>query len=374
MPAAMSENQRSEVFLERMGSQRTILVTGFPGFIAGRLVSKLAEPGVRLVLLAEPRFGARARSEAERIAQAKDLSAGDLEIVEGDITRGGLGLPPDALARLRAEVTDVFHLAAVYDLAVPRDIAFEVNVDGTRNVNELVLSLESLSRYNYVSTCYVAGKREGRILENELVHTSGFRNFYEETKYLAEVSVDELKSRLPVTVFRPSVVVGDSVTGATVKYDGIYHLIAYLMMSPRLLRFVNVGNSAVSLNLVPVDFVVDSIASLSRSVASEGRTVALADPSPLTTAQLFDVIAEALTGSRSVVTPPSRLVEMFLKSPFSPPLTGLPHAGVPYFFVPQTYDTSVGQTLLAAEGIECPRFADYVRALIGFMKSNPGAE
>src|SRR6185503_1551609 len=107
-----------------------------------------------------------------------------------------------------------------------------------------------------VSTCYVAGRRTGEILETELEHRAGFRNFYEETKYLAEAEVEKLKNDLPVTIFRPSVVVGDSRTGETAKYDGIYYLILYLRKSPALLRFVNVGNDAVKLNLVPVDFVV----------------------------------------------------------------------------------------------------------------------
>ena len=84
--------------------------------------------------------------------------------------------------------------------------------------------MPNLRRYNYVSTCYVAGKRKGEIRENELEHDAGFRNFYEETKYLAEIEVERLKSEFPVTIFRPSVVVGDSETGETAKYDGIYYL------------------------------------------------------------------------------------------------------------------------------------------------------
>ncbi|MCV4932392.1 SDR family oxidoreductase, partial [Escherichia coli] len=91
-----------------------------------------------------------------------------------------------------------------------------------------VATLENPERYNYISTCYVAGLRRGRILESELEHNAGFRNFYEESKYLAELSVEQLKPDLPITIFRPSVVVGDSVSGETAKYDGIYYLIRYL--------------------------------------------------------------------------------------------------------------------------------------------------
>jgi nucleoside-diphosphate-sugar epimerase len=91
----------------------------------------------------------------------------------------------------------------VYDLAVEKDTAFTVNLEGTKNVNDFVRSIKNLHRYNYVSTCYVAGKRKGRILETELEHDAGFRNFYEETKFLAEMEVERLKKDLPVTIFRP---------------------------------------------------------------------------------------------------------------------------------------------------------------------------
>ncbi len=142
-------------------------------------------------------------------------------------------------------------------------------------------------------------RRNGAILESELEHNAGFRNFYEETKYLAETEVESLKTELPVTIFRPSVVVGDSETGETVKYDGIYYLIQYLRKSPSLLRFVNVGNKNVKLNLVPVDFVVEGISALAKDENAVGKTIALADPNPLTTEQLFEAISEAMTGKKS---------------------------------------------------------------------------
>jgi nucleoside-diphosphate-sugar epimerase len=149
-----------------------------------------------------------------------------------------------------------------------------------------------------------------------------------------------------VTIFRPSVVVGDSKTGQIVKYDGIYYLIHYLRKAPGLLRFINVGNRDVRLNLVPVDFVVDAIAALSADEAATGKTIAIADPDPLTTAELFDVLAEKLSRKRSVIAPPPALVERTLMMPFSPPITGLPHYAVPYFFLAQTYDTSQADELL----------------------------
>ena len=106
-------------------------------------------------------------------------------------------------------------------------LALRVNVGGTRNVIDLARSLPHLKQFHHVSTCYVAGKREGVILETELRHDAGYRNFYEESKYLAELEVDSAKVDLPVTIHRPAVVCGDSQTGETGKYDGVYYLIHY---------------------------------------------------------------------------------------------------------------------------------------------------
>ena len=346
-------------------------MTGFPGFIAARLVEKLARSETQFFLLVEPRFVEKAMAAIEEIAEATDTPLESFSIVEGDITQPGLGISDADLEIIQFETTDVFHLAAAYDLAVPKNIAYNVNLDGTKNVNDFVCTVKNLRRYNYISTCYVAGKRVGDILEADLRHNAGFRNNYEETKYLAEMEVEGLKGTLPVTIFRPSVVVGDSRTGETSKYDGIYYLIHYLRRAPILLRIMNVGNSDVRLNLVPVDFVVDGIAALAHDKNAVGKTIALGDPEPLTTAELFDAIAKDMTGRKSEFGPPPKFAEWFMNTRISPLITGLPHHAVPYFFISQTYDTSEAERLLAAHDIKCPRFGDYVGNLLDFVDEFP---
>ena len=351
--------------------RETIFITGFPGFIAGRLVERLAGSQTQFYLLVQPQFIDDAMQEIEDISEFTKTPLDNFVIVEGDVTQPNLGISDSDLETIQYETTDVFHLAAAYDLAVPKDAAFNVNLQGTKNVNDLVCSLKNLRRYNYVSTCYVAGKREGNILETDLEHKDGFRNFYEETKYLAELEVEKLKASLPVTIFRPSVVVGDSETGETTKYDGIYYLINYLRKAPSILRVLNVGNKQVRLNLVPVDFVVEAIAVLARDKRANGKTIALADRNPLTTAELFDAIAKDLTGRKSEFGPPTRLAEWFLNTRISPAITGLPHHGVPYFFISQTYDTGVADGLLARHRVTCPKFESYVGNLLDFVEENP---
>ena len=354
-----------------MALDETIFLTGFPGFIAGRLVERLARDGARFLLLVQPAFTERARTEVAQLAEKTGAPVERFRVLEGDITREDLGLSAPDLELAKSEATVLFHLAAVYDLAVAREVGVRVNVEGTRNVNRFALSLPKLKRYHYVSTCYVAGRRTGLILETELRHEAGFRNFYEETKYLAELEVEALKSELPVTIHRPSVVCGDSLTGETAKYDGVYYLINYLRMWPGALSLANIGNRDVRLNVVPVDFVVEAMAALASDDASAGETVQLADPDPLTTEELFDVISRNLAGRESLVTLPAPVVRTTLNLPLNEKVTGLPRTGVPYFFLKQTYDTARATALLAPRGVCCPRFPDYVPNLIDFVERNP---
>lgn len=351
--------------------EQTVFVTGFPGFIAGRLIERLAAEGARLLLLVQPSFVARAQQELARLANRSNFPAGSLRVIEGDITLENLGLSQSDLALVRAEATTVFHLAAIYDLAVKRDLALHINLEGTRNVNQFSRSLLHLRRYHYISTCYVAGKREGVIYENELEHDAGFRNYYEESKYLAEREVEALKAELPVTIHRPAVVCGDSVTGETAKYDGIYYLIKYLLQKPHFLSQFNIGNLNVSLNLVPIDFVIEAMIALANAEAAVGKTVQIADPAPLTTHELFNAIARTIYDHGSRVTIPASLVQFFLTLPTSPPITGLPRHAVPYFFLKQTYDTKQAREMLAPAGIACPPFSSYVRTIVDFTAAHP---
>lgn len=354
-----------------MLNDETIFMTGFPGFIAGRLVERLAREGARFLLLVQPAFVERARREIAQLSEETGAPLRSFRVLEGDITREDLGLSVPDIETARSETTVLFHLAAVYDLAVAREVGVRVNVEGTRNINRFALKLPKLRRYHYVSTCYVAGRRTGLILESELRHEAGFRNFYEETKYLAELEVEALKKELPVTIHRPSVVCGDSRTGETAKYDGVYYLISYLRMWPGALSLANIGNREVRLNVVPVDFVVEAMAALADADEAAGETLHLADPDPLTTEELFDVISRNLAGRESLVTLPAPVVRTTLNLPLNEKMTGLPRVGVPYFFLRQTYDTTRSTALLAPRGLRCPRFLDYVPALLDFVERHP---
>ena len=151
----------------------TIFLTGFPGFIAGRLVKQLAKSDTQFFLLVQKSFIEKAMKEVEKIAAESKTPLEHFAIIEGDITKENLGMSAEDLQVVQDETTCVYHLAAVYDLAVAKSIGYAVNVEGTKNINELVKKIKNLQRYNYISTCYVSGKRKGVVREDELTHEAG---------------------------------------------------------------------------------------------------------------------------------------------------------------------------------------------------------
>ena len=86
----------------------------------------------------------------------------------GDITRERLGMSAAAARALHKELTGAFHLAAVYDLAVKRDLAMRINVQGTKNVLEFLADARGFERLHYVSTAYVSGTAVGIYRETDL--------------------------------------------------------------------------------------------------------------------------------------------------------------------------------------------------------------
>jgi len=257
----------------------SVLFTGFPGFIGARLLPRLLElsPGESFVCLVQDRFLDLARTELAAIEQRHPAARGRLTTVVGDITRPGLALSDDDAARLRRGLTAAHHLAAVYDLAVSRELGTRINVEGTRNVLRFLAEAGRLERLYYVSTAYVSGTATGLFRESDLDVGQGFKNHYEETKFLAEVEV--VRSGLPTTIYRPSVVVGDSRTGETGKFDGPYFTLTAMEKVPSPGLFLRIGSGRSPANLVPVDFVVEAMARLSTQRGAPPRTYHLTDPS-----------------------------------------------------------------------------------------------
>jgi thioester reductase-like protein len=350
------------------------LITGFPGFIAGRLVAKLLrdDPDLHLTALVESRMAGPAREAAARI------DADRIELVEGDIAKPQLGLDDAAWRRLTERTTRVFHLAAIYDLAVPLDIAHKVNVDGTGNVLEFCRACEDLRRLEYVSTAYVAGLRTGVVYEHELALGQDHKNHYESTKFQAEVWVreEQQRDRVPATIYRPAIVVGDSQTGETQKFDGPYYLLRTISRAVALRQPIpQFGRSSALFNVVPVDFVVDAIATISQDAASTGDTVHLVDPDPLTARELIELLAREYADRRPRVRLPSKMVQATLRPKAVRKLFGgAPPESIQYLNHPVRFDTRVADAVLARSGLRCPRFPEYAAPIVRFFREHEADE
>jgi thioester reductase-like protein len=271
-------------------------------------------------------------------------------------------------------VTEIYHLAAVYDLSVGRELGMRVNVVGTRHVLDFAERCTSLRRFHYVSTCYVSGRYDGVFGENDLDRGQHFNNFYEETKFLAEVEVrNRIATGLPATIYRPSVVVGDSATGATQKFDGPYFVMQWLLRQPRLAILPVVGRpTRYRFNVVPRDFMVNALERVTGDPATIGKCLALADPAPLTVDETIDVIAAA-TGRRVMRVPLTRGIAKAAIDyvPGVYRLLRIPSSAVDYFVHPTSYDTTQATAALAGSGIAVPPLASYAPQLVAFARAHP---
>jgi thioester reductase-like protein len=354
----------------------TIFLTGFPGFLGSALIEHLLDrydTRISITCLVQPRFRAQAEARASELAQADTSREGRIRLIEGDITRPDLALGDDS-AFLQHEIIEIYHLAAVYDLGVSRELGMRVNVDGTRHILDFAAACPSLERFHYVSTCYVSGRYDGLFTEADLIKGQAFNNHYEETKYLAEVEVRQrMQQGLPTTIYRPSIVVGDTATGATQKYDGPYYLIRWILRSPSIaLVPVPRHPTRYQFNVVPRNFVVAAIAHLSSLPASAGKVYHLADPQSPTVAELLQLIERA-TRKRLLRVPfPLGLLGSAMEHlPSLKRWMDIEPQAFPYFSHPTNYASKNTRRDLAGSGIACPPLASYIDQIIAYVRRHP---
>lgn len=339
-------------------------VTGYPGLIGQRLVEHIAktDPKGHIALLVQPKFLKDAQRYVEKIPGAT------IELLTGDIVDMHLGLSGEEYQRLCENVTQLFHLAAISYLGVPRDIALRVNVDGTRNVLELARDCRKLRRFNHFSTCYVSGDRVGVIAEDELDCGQAFRNAYEETKFQAEKLVRRAAATLPVSIYRPSSVVGDSRTGEIDRFDGPYYLAILLVTSPLTVPLPLPGNGVAPLNVVPVDFVIDAVWALSRDPRGAGRTFHLVDPNPMSARRVYELIAEKANRKLPKFTLSAKAADVMLRLPVLEKLARPQRAAISYVNHLAIYNSHNTLELLDGTGIRVPPLSTYLDQLVGYVR------
>ena len=263
---------------------RTILVTGSTGFVGAELLS-------RLLLRSQSTIVAPVRASSDAAARARGLAileevlarpvsveeARRVQWVAGDLERRRLGWDDSTWRHWAERVNEIYHCAAATDFDLTLEQAQRINVGGLRQVHAFAVvaaALGDFRRLHHVSTAYAAGRtlddvRAGQKLPPD--EERHFRNTYERTKARAERFIRDY-AEVPWTIYRPSIIVGDSLSGRTRSWNVCYAPMRWIA-SGRL-RMVPASSRAI-LDYVPVDYVVDALLALGARSDTEGRTLHL---------------------------------------------------------------------------------------------------
>jgi thioester reductase-like protein len=345
-----------------------VLLTGYPSLLARAVCGEILHRDSKAQVLAVVRskFLADARTARDELpAEARKR----VRFLEGDAGAIDLGLSGSEFKAVAREVTSIHHCAQVSYLGVDRATAEHLNVDGAVEVLELARHCEHLDCLIFHSTAHVSGDRRGTVLEEELKAGQSFRTVVEETKARAERIMRDAMDRLPITVVRPSIIVGDSRTGEVDRFDGPYLLMMLVVTSPPDLALPLPGRGDDPLNLVPIDWVARASVAIGRDPGARGKTFHLVDPHPPTTRRFFELVAQAggRRGPRGSI--PTNLAKALLRAPGLDRISKSPRAFLETLTTPVVYDAQNTVRLLDAAGVpHCPPLESYIDKLVEYVQ------
>jgi len=281
-----------------------ILLTGATGLLGRSLLRDLSAAGLRVAVIVR---GSKTATAADRVDELLDdwreVAGAEVAcpvVLAGDLSLPGLGLPAEQRAWIARNVREVIHSAASlsFQLREADGEPYTSNVTGTRHV--LALCRETgIRRLHHVSSAYVCGLREGRILETELDVGQTPGNDYERSKIVSEGEARAADGIDVCTVHRPSIIVGDLVHGFTNTFHGFYKPLR--IVQPFVEAFVGAELPAGSLldvlgmtgreckNLVPVDWVSAAMTRIILDESLHGRTYHLTSAAPTSVGTLCRV-------------------------------------------------------------------------------------
>ena len=294
-----------------------IFLTGATGYIGAHVASLLLEThGAALNLLVR----ARNRQEgAERLWQSlqlhmefpqfSDFLSTRIRIFCGDLTTPGFGLDRDEYDRLVHTTDSVLHCAASLNRKSEKT-CLNVNLRGTLEVITLARHAEhyhGLRRFSEVSTVAVAGMRQNEVVteDQSIEWDRSDYDPYARTKKFCEHMVHQLLPDVPKTVFRPSIVLGDSRHAETTQFDMVRAFV-FLAGLPAL-----PFRPADKIDIVNVDFVAGAIAALHQKDRPQYDTYHLSSGRE---SQTFRELTNALAAARQKSGP---VFLPFLEKPFS---------------------------------------------------------
>ncbi|MEE2828234.1 MAG: SDR family oxidoreductase [Myxococcota bacterium] len=260
-----------------------IFITGITGFLAKEVAVRYLKRNPDLKLYGLIRAPDDDRMETRRLAVLEAMFGDDAPAwndrviaVRGNLNEEKLGLSEAARQQIVANCSHFIHCGASVRFDQDLESARQTNYGGSVRIVELARAVQEggqLDRIDYVGTSYVAGDRTGIVSEDDLQEGHGWKNSYEQTKWESERHMREVWGDLPVTIYRPAIIVGDSKTGATSSFNVLYWPIRIFATG----RFpMVIGREETPIDVVPVDWVSEAMLHISATDESLGRCYALA--------------------------------------------------------------------------------------------------
>nr|MCU0943133.1 SDR family oxidoreductase [Hydrogenophaga sp.] len=265
-------------------------VTGATGFIGKRLVARLLQRKGAVV-----HFLIRKESEGKVAGLREHWGVGPARAIPvfGDLTQKKLGVSADDTKALKGQIDHFYHLAAVYDLGADEESQVAVNIEGTRHTVDFAKAIGA-GHFHHVSSIAAAGLYEGVFREDMFDEAENIDHPYFMTKHESEKLV-RAENKMPWTVYRPAMVVGDSQTGEMDKIDGPYYFFKLIQRMRQILPpwLPGIGLEGGRINIVPVDFVVKALDHISHGQRKGGECFHLVDPVGYRVGDVLDIFSKA---------------------------------------------------------------------------------
>ena len=347
-------------------------VTGATGFIGKRLVKTLlARRGSTVYFLLRP----ESEGKVADLLAYWGVNKTRAIPVYGDLTTKKLGVSADDIKSLKGQVDHMYHLAAVYDLSADEESQVAVNIEGTRNAVEFAKAIDA-GHLHHVSSIAAAGLYEGVFREDMFEEAEGLDHPYFVTKHESEKIVRK-ESKVPWTVYRPAMVVGDSQTGEMDKIDGPYYFFKLIQRMRQILPpwMPSIGLEGGRVNIVPVDYVVAALDYLSHQKADlHKKCYHLVDPVGYRVGDVLDIFSRAAHAPKMNLFINAALLGFIPKSVKKGMMAlapvrrvrnavmkdlGLPEDILTFVNYPTRFDSREAEAALRGSGIQCPNLKDY---------------